>query len=68
MSRQHTRMFADRLAAAFLFGDENRSEVAEAAVLRTRWKHVRATSITTTETEAPVDTRWVDRRAMKRAR
>ena len=68
MSHQHMLIFAGRLADAFLFGDNDRQEGANAE-LRARSKRAGAASITTTETEAPADSRrWVDRRAMKRAR
>jgi hypothetical protein len=68
MSHQHMLIFAERLADAFLFGDNDRHEAAKARDLCVRSKRAGATSITTTEPEAPADTRWVDRRTMKRAR
>ena len=67
MSRQHVMTIAQRSAEAFLFADDDRSEVARVKVLRGQSKRAGATSITT-ETKAPANARWVERRAMKRAR
>jgi hypothetical protein len=58
---------AEPSADAFLFADDDRREVARVRVLRGKSKRARATSITS-ETKAPADAHWVDRRAMKRAR
>jgi hypothetical protein len=68
MSRQHVLMIGEPSANAFLFGDNERRRTARAKVFRGRSKRAGAASITTTEPEAPADTRWVDRRVMKRAR
>ena len=68
MSRQHVLTIAERSAAAFLFGDNERPEGVRARVFRERSKRAGAMPITTTEPETPSDTLWVDRRAMKRAR
>ena len=66
MSRQHVMTIAKPSADAFLFAGDDRREVARVKALRGRSKRG-ATSITT-ESKAPAGARWVERRAMKRAR
>ena len=67
MSRQHVLMIAEPSFTAFLVG-EDRRKAGRVKAFRGKSGRAGATSITTTETEAPAGTRWVDRRAMKRAR
>ena len=67
MSRQHVMMIAEPSATAFLFGELDPQEAARGKGLRVRSNRAGAASITTTDPKAPADTRWVDRRAMKRA-
>jgi hypothetical protein len=67
MSRQHVMMIAEPSATAFLFADEDRPEVSRVKGLRGQSRRAGATSITT-ETKVPATARWVERRAMKRAR
>jgi hypothetical protein len=67
MSRQHVMMIAESSAIAFLQGEISRPESARAQVSRVRSNRAAATSIKTTDPKAPAGTRWVDRRAMKRA-
>ena len=68
MSRQHVLTIAESSATAFLFGDNERRGSSRVKVFRGRSKRAGATTITTTEPEAPANTHWVERRAMKRAR